>query len=242
MRRFYAPTADFRDGKIYLSEDETRHLRDVLRLRAGDEVRVFDGVGREYAAAIETIEKRGAILRASGEVAPPAARSPLALVLAVALLKGEKFDTVVQKAVELGVSRLVPLMTRRCDVKIKAAADFAKKRERLARIALEACKQSGRADLMEVDELQDFARFVETHREGARVMFAERGGAPFSTIEAGGRLTALIGPEGGWEDGELDFARARGVRLVTLGGRILRAETAGIAIAALLQHRFGDLR
>jgi 16S rRNA (uracil1498-N3)-methyltransferase len=239
MRRFYAPPGDFAGGKITLGQEETRHLRDVLRLRAGDEARVFDGAGREFSCAIETISKKETILRVAGEVTPAAPRSNLELTLAVALLKGEKFDLVVQKAVELGVSRLVPLITARCDVKLKNSQDFAKRRERLERIALEACKQSGRADLMTVEDLSAHEKFIAT-AEGTRVLFAERNGGRFSALAPAARMTAAIGPEGGWEDSEIEAARAAGWEIVTLGGRILRAETAAIAVAALLEHRFGD--
>jgi 16S rRNA (uracil1498-N3)-methyltransferase len=222
-----------------LDEAESRHLRDVLRLRAGEKVLVFDGDGGEFLCAVETISKKETTLGIIERVRPAAPRSNLELVLAVALLKGEKFELVVQKAVELGVARLVPLMTKRCDVRIRDARDFAKRLERLERIALEACKQSGRADLMRVDELTDFEKFVAA-TEGDRLLFAEKSGAGFAEIKPGPKITALVGPEGGWEDVEIESAAARGFQIVTLGGRILRAETAAVAIAAILQHRFGD--
>lgn len=241
MRRFYVPPNDFRAAAAVLGADETRHLRDVLRLRAGDEVRVFDGRGREFAAVVETIGKKETILRVAAEVAPAAPASNLDLTLAVALLKGEKFDFVVQKAVELGVGEIVPIATRRADVKLKSAADFAKKCERLERIALEACKQSGRADLMPIGDLENFEEFIERRASERVALFAERGGEKFEAIAAGAKLTAVVGPEGGWEDAEIDFARRRGAQIITLGGRVLRAETAAVAVAAVLQHRFGDL-
>lgn len=242
MRRFYAPKENFRDEKIVLSLEETRHLRDVLRLRAGEIVRVFDGEGREFSAEIEKIERRETALKILEEVSPSAPVSNLDLTLAVALLKGEKFDLVVQKAAELGVTKLVPVTTKRTDVKLK---DADKKLFRWQKIALEAAKQSGRADLMKIEATQDFIKFIENpsspRLDGENLLlFAERSGESFSNIESGEKIIAVIGSEGGWEDSEIEAARGNGFQIVTLNGRILRAETAAIAVAAVLQHRFGD--
>lgn len=238
MRRFYAPPENFKVENIFLSEEETRHLRDVLRLRETEKIKVFDGENREFICQIEKIEKRQTVLKIIEEISPSAAQSDLNLTFAVALLKGEKFDTVVQKSVELGVKIFVPLITKRCDVKIK---DAEKKLERLKKIALEASKQSGRADLMKIEMPVDFEKFVE-QTEGAKILFAERGGEDFSEIPVEKKLTAIVGPEGGFEDSEIETAKANGFQIVTFGGRILRAETAAISFAAILQHRFGDLK
>ncbi|HLM58421.1 MAG TPA: RsmE family RNA methyltransferase, partial [Pyrinomonadaceae bacterium] len=122
-RRFYAPPEAFADGagRVSLSPDETRHLRDVLRLRPGDEAYVFDGEGREFACVLAESGGRGAgaVLEVRARAEPPSPESPLELTLAVALLKGEKFDLVVQKATELGVSRIAPVITRRADVRLR---------------------------------------------------------------------------------------------------------------------------
>jgi 16S rRNA (uracil1498-N3)-methyltransferase len=238
MRRFYAPRENFSSRKVTLSLEETRHLRDVLRLRAGEKIQVFDGEGREFLCATEVISKSETVLEIIEETAPAAPESDLDLMLAVALLKGEKFDLVVQKAVELGVTRLVPLNTRRADVKLK---DAGKKLERWRKIALEACKQSGRARLMEIEMPADFEKFIN-RAEGAKILFAERGGEGFNSIKADKKITALVGSEGGWEHSEIESAAAHGFQIITLRGRILRAETAAIAVSAILQNNFGDLR
>src|SRR5215211_2660547 len=109
MRRFYAPKENFSNKEITLKLEETRHLRDVLRLRAGEKIQVFDGAGREFSCVIGNIFKKETLLEIIEEIAPAAPESDLDLTLAVALLKGEKFELVVQKSVELGVSKLVPL-------------------------------------------------------------------------------------------------------------------------------------
>lgn len=237
MRRFYAPKQS-NDKTVTLGEEETRHLRDVLRLKTGDEVRVFDGEGREFSCLIENVGKRAASLQITAEVQPASPESDLELILAVALLKGEKFELVIQKAVELGVRTLVPLETARCDVKLK---DAGKKLDRWRKIALEACKQSGRARLMEIADVTDLSKFIGSADNETFVLFSERGGEDFSKIKPGKKITAVIGPEGGWESSELSAASDRGFTITTLGGRILRAETAAISITAILQHRFGDL-
>ena len=127
MYRFYAQPENITPDKITLTEDETRHLRDVLRLRTGDIVGVFDGLGREYKCSIEAIEKRSSLVTVIDEIEPRSPESGFELTLAPALLKGEKFDLIVQKAVELGVTRVIPLKTVRCDVKL---GDNAKRLDR----------------------------------------------------------------------------------------------------------------
>ncbi len=237
MRRFYASNEQFQTETVTLSLEETRHLRDVLRLRESERVQVFDGDGREVLCEVERIGKRETVLKILSEVAPTAPQSKLNLTLAVALLKGEKFDLVVQKAVELGVIKLVPLDTKRADVKLK---DAGRRADRWRKIALEAAKQSGRATLMSIENPTDFENFIET-AHGTRILFAERGGAAFSDIKATEKITAVVGAEGGWEGAEIEAAKDKNFQIVTFGGRILRAETAAIAVASVLQHRFGDL-
>src|SRR3954468_19263472 len=146
-RRFYAsPQAFVPDNQfVKLSADETRHLRDVLRLRTGDEAYVFDGEGREFRCRVREMDRQSATLEVIEQVESASPESPLRLTLAVALLKGEKFDLVVQKATELGVSRLIPVLTKRSDVRLRDARDAEHKVERWRRLALEAAKQSGRA-------------------------------------------------------------------------------------------------
>ncbi|HLL70027.1 MAG TPA: 16S rRNA (uracil(1498)-N(3))-methyltransferase [Pyrinomonadaceae bacterium] len=278
-RRFYAPPEQFApDGAtVALAREEASHLRNVLRLKAGDEVFVFDGEGREYVCVVAASESGGrarverATLEVRGQVEPERAESPLDLTLAVALLKGEKFDLVVQKATELGVWRIVPVVTKRSDVRVpregrNAAAATADRVPRWRRIALEAAKQSGRARLPEIFTPVSFASLVEedagalfkegagvaaaTAADGQRLLFTERGGRGLAETAKEWReeekmrpakLTALVGPEGGWDDEEIAEAVAAGWLAVTFGGRVLRAETAAIVITGLLQHLCGDL-
>src|SRR5438045_1366512 len=252
-RRFYAPPESFaHDGaRVVLSSEESRHLRDVLRLRAGDEAFVFDGEGREFACEVSEPGGRGhAALEVRGRVEPQCPESPLDFTLAVALLKGEKFDLVVQKATELGASRVAPVLTRRADVRPRDERETVRRVERWRRLALEAAKQSGRARVPAVAEPVAFDSFAAgaARDAGLRVLFAERGGVGLDSLAVEGparpaaAATALVGPEGGWDDGEMELAREQGWAIITLGGRTLRAETAAVVVTVLLQHLFGDLR
>lgn len=242
------------DGKsATLSPEETRHLRDVLRLHTGDEIYVFDGAGHEFHCAVDIIAKDSTALRVISEVEPTRPESPLDLTLGIALLKGEKFELVIQKATELGLKRIVPLQTERADVRLRDNEDVQKKLARWQRIALEAAKQTGRAFVTEVSAPLTLNSLLMLKDEGrgsssdvARLMFAERAGDSFreatkSFTEGPNEIFALVGPEGGWADEEIELARAKGWKIVTLGGRTLRAETAAIVVMSLLQHRFGDL-
>lgn len=244
-RRFFAPPANFHNSKIILDSDEAKHLREVLRLREGTQVNVFDGEGKEFSAEIEIVRKHETILNVIEEIPAYAAESELDLTLAVALLKGEKFDLVVQKACELGIKKIVPIETKRADVKIKDAREAAKKLERWRRIALEAAKQSGRAKLMQIDVPISFEKFIAAQHEPT-ILFSEKDGQTFEDFASENfavkKITAIIGAEGGWEDSEIETARRENTFIVTLRGRILRAETAGIVVSALLQNHFGDLR
>jgi len=240
MRRFFAPPDHF-DGQIVkLTVEETRHLRDVLRMKAGENAQVFDGDGREFLAEVESIGKRETLLKIINEIDPPAPESDLHLTVAACVYKNDKFDLVIQKAVELGVARLTPLVSFRSEVNLQATA---KRTERWRKIALEATKQCERARVMLVDEPLPFEDVISSIDDGAglRLMFSEKDGKGIPEKREGKTITALVGPKGGWEDSEIELARERGFIPVKLGRRIMRAETAAITFAALLQHRFGDL-
>jgi 16S rRNA (uracil1498-N3)-methyltransferase len=262
-RRFYASPFAFSPDRqsLNLPREEVRHLRDVLRLEPGAEVYVFDGQGREFQCLIEAYTRDSASLQVTAEVPAAHPESVLDLTLAIALLKGEKFDLVVQKTTELGVTRIVPVITERADVRWRDEGDGSKRVARWQRIALEAAKQSGRARVPQVAAPaivssviesvsaavhEPLAAVNESSPDCLRVMFSERDGETLTeaiaTISSGPRqIMALVGSEGGWTDGEISLARQQDWKIVTLGGRILRAETAAIAVVALLQNHLGDL-
>lgn len=247
-RRFYAGPEAIEGGYITLATEEARHLRDVLRLKVGADAFVFDGNGAEYACVV-TEPGRGngvARLEIREPVRPLSPESSLTLTLAVALLKGEKFDLVVQKSTELGVSRIVPVMTARADIRLRDASDAERRVTRWRRLAIEACKQSGRAIVPLIESPISFSSLIDTETsEDGSVMFTERLGRGLGELVKPTEpqsLIALVGPEGGWDDDEIAAAGTAGWEIVTLGGRTLRAETAAIVVTALLQHLFGDLK
>ena len=237
-RRFFAPPGAFnlKQHTVTLTADEARHLREVLRLKPGDEVSVFDGEGREFRATVVQARRESAELQLKDEIASARPESPLQITLAVALLKGEKFDTVVQKATELGVASIVPVVTARADVRLRAGKEVD---ARVARALGALLVHRVRAHPHVGSLPQQFTSVLSPSRPC--LLFSEREGHELTQIHTH-EVTAIIGSEGGWSDEELGEARAAGVQIVTLGGRVLRADTAAISAAALLQHRFGDLK
>src|SRR6185503_18338001 len=187
-RRFHAPPTAFTQTTVTLTTDEARHLRDVLRLKIGDEVYVFDGRGREFRCSVSNTKRDSAELHIESEVEPAKPESQLQLNLCVALLKGEKFDLVVQKATELGVTKVTPLITRYADIHLRDESDAAKRVARWQRIGLEAAKQSGRAFVPDV--IAPIA-FDSVAAEGLGVMFSERGGDSLKTLPMPHAVTAL---------------------------------------------------
>lgn len=244
-RRFYAPPEQAEGPVISLSGEESHHLSRVLRLKPGDPVFVFDGEGVERECEITEIRSNCARLRII-RVLEDAVESPSHLTLAQAVAKGEKFDLIVQKATELGVSRIVPLSSDHSDVNL-SLEQAGKRLERWRRISLEALKQCGRRRLVEFTPLMKVGEFIASPpaSSGAILVFSERGGSPIADAlkeaPGAGPVSALVGPEGGWSDEELSRMKAGGCKFVTLGPRVLRAETAAIVAISLLQHLMGDL-
>src|SRR5688572_4778829 len=215
MRRFFSPPEQISHGTIVLGAEETRHLRDVLRLREGDEASVFDGRGNEYLCVVDEISKKAAVLKVIRKADAASPESPLEITVAAAILPGEKFEITVQKAVELGVYLLQPLYTVRCEVKPGGSAG---RIERWRKIAVESAKQSGRARLMEIAEPVAFSEFIRSAasiEDASKVFFSERDGSDFSAIVPKGKMIAVFGPKGGWGDSEILEAKDAGFAVVT---------------------------
>ena len=243
MRRLLVPAAQIEDGGARVGGDALHYLARVLRLGVGDELEVFDGAGRAFPARIATLDESEARLELG-----PARAAPLAprITLAQGIAKGDKMDLVVQKATELGAARVVPLQLERCVVRLDPArgADRAK---RWQRIADEAARQCGRADVPAVDEpeaLDAFLAGAEARGERVAVLWEEEGSArlgPWVAAHLGEPIALVIGPEGGLAAREVDQIRAAGGDVVGLGPRILRTETAGLAALAVAMHLAGEL-
>lgn len=242
--RFHTLKSQISDLQIVLLADEAHHLARVLRLGVGDRVFVFDGEGSEWECEIAGVGKREVELNIVRQLTDEV-ESPLRLTLAQALVKGDKFDWIVQKATELGVTRIVPLMTDHSDIK-RAEERAEQKLERWRRISLEALKQCGRRRLVEFAEPQRFAEFCQSLAETPNLIFSERGGRSLrevaAELNAPTQLNVCVASEGGWSEAELQAAESNGFIAIHLGRRILRTETAAITAVALAQHLFGDLR
>lgn len=251
-RRFYAPPDNIADSAVSLSPDETHHLMHVLRMTPGDEAFVFDGCGHEYRCTFRSIKDDRAQLEIADALSD-VVESPLDLTLAQALARGEKFDFIVQKATELGVSGIAPLVTRYADVRLDDQQKT-KRVERWRRISLEAMKQCGRRKLVEITAPRTIREFIAaneaspdatSHTRPALLLFSEKGGMPVAAalaeISRPSPIVALIGPEGGWSDDEMETLNDCGSKAVTLGPRVLRTETAAVVAIALIQQAIGDL-
>lgn len=239
--RFYAPTAENTGDLIDLPADEAGHLTRVLRLKPGAPVRVFNGRGGEFDASVEAIAKGrvGVRLGATREAQP---EPRVAITLAQAVLKGDKMDDVVRDAVMMGVAAVQPLVTARTEVSLAALAR-SRRRARWERIAVSSAKQCGRAIVPSILEPRSFADVVAALGHltlpGPGLIFVEpaaaNGAQTLGELAAAPprETTVVIGPEGGWAAEELERAAAV-CRLVTLGGRTLRADAMAIvALAAL---------
>jgi 16S rRNA (uracil1498-N3)-methyltransferase len=222
---------------VPLPDDEARHLR-VRRLAVGDPIALFDGAGRSYLARLESLSRAGAVARVTEALPARAGESALDLTLAVAALKADRIDWVVEKATELGVTRIQPFTSTHT-----LARPSPRRQERWRQIALGAAKQCGRASAPAIAAPLELAAVLALPA-AARLLFAEDGsGSPLSGLAFAepSPLLAIVGAEGGFTADELAAARAGGCHLVGLGPRILRAETAAIAAVALCQARWGDL-
>jgi len=226
--------------RITLRGNAASHVTRVLRLRVGQTLTLFNGQGGEHLASIDGSHS-GEVAVAVGEHRPIERESPFALTLAQGVSRGERMDLVVQKATELGVSRLVPLLTERSVVRLDARqAD--RKSNHWRAIAIAACEQCGRNRLPEVALPAQVQEFLRQAGDGARLLLSPDAELRLADVPCPtSGVTVLIGPEGGLSDAEQQYAEAAGFTAVRLGPRVLRTETAAIAALTVLQREFGDL-
>ncbi len=221
MKNRFFVAGDLAAGAVLPLTDDERHHARVLRVREGEDVEVFNGAGFAFSATFDSGGVRLKEAIASREL-------PVEIHLAMAIIHPEKFELVLQKATELGVASIVPLITERCEVRLERIRG---KQERWEKIVFEAVKQSGRSRIPKVEETTTFEEAIA--RDGSKIVFdAEE---PASTTRQPDNPTILfIGPEGGWSDAELRLARDSGCTFRSLGERRLRAETAAIVATAMV--------
>ena len=241
LTRAYVDAALASGARLVLSGSAAGHLTRVLRLRPGAALTVFNGQGGEYAASIERVQG-GEVTVVVGEHQPLERESPFPLTLAQGVSRGERMDLVVQKATELGVARLVPVLTERSLVRLDEEQSDRKSSHWRA-IAIAACEQCGRNRLPEVALPARLREFLhQPAGDSVRLLLSPLARQRIEDVPRPARgVTVLIGPEGGLSDAEQEDALTAGFIAVNLGPRVLRTETAAIAALTLLQREFGDL-
>lgn len=245
LRRVFVDAPLTAGTKLKLTEAAAGHLVRVLRLRAGEALTLFNGAGGEYAGTIEAVQGSQVTVNVGPHQADER-ESPLTVILAQGVSRGERMDLVVQKATELGVARLLPVLTERSVVRLDA--DKAERRvDHWRAIAVAACAQSARNRIPPIAPPVSFGAFLRAQREAKPVagslslLLSPLGVRRMSELGQGIQsVTVLIGPEGGLTHEEQDAAIEAGFTPVRLGPRVLRTETAAIAALALLQGEFGD--
>lgn len=227
------------EKNIILNERNRHHVINVMRCREKELCNVFDGSGHEVEAIISHISKKEVVLEILKTVENNS-ESSLKIHLFQALCKGDKMDIIIQKSVELGVTEITPLITERCDVKLSGDR-LEKRMTHWQNIIIHATEQSGRALLAKLNEPLSLQAAIQQQDQSLRLLFTPRGqklGERASRLHS--NITIFIGPEGGFSEPEVNWAMSQGVEVLVLGKRILRTETASLAVIASLQTRWGD--
>lgn len=243
MSRFYVPKEAVKGNKIAVGGEEAHHILDVMRLKVLDKVVAFDGTGVEYVGFIKDIGRKSLTIEVV-ETRTPAGKGNSKITLIQAIPKKDKMDYVVEKATELGVDFIFPVVTRRTIVKwddSKKAACV----DRWRRIAKNAAKQCGRADIPEIDNVADACDIFKdsTEYDLALIAALDDTARPLKNILSdfkGGKIAVAIGPEGDFTPDEIKEAVGAGFRLVNLGPRVLRSDTAGLAVLAILNYELSN--
>lgn len=241
MRRFFVPHFSSVPGATTLPRDTSHHLKTVLRLREGMEIVVCDGAGGCCLCRIDHLDAKATrvqVLKSWQEV-----ETALSIQLLQGLPHSDKFDLILQKNTELGVARFVPLRCERCQFSLPPAKE-ARKVERWRKIVTEAARQSGRSWLPQIESPQSLAQAVAECESELKLVLWEEAHTPLVEVLPSvppASVAIVVGPEGGLSRQEIASAQAAGFVTVGLGPRILRTETAALALAAILQYQYGDL-
>ncbi len=239
LSRLHTPQALHSGATLVLQDDLAHYLGKVLRLRPGEQVALFNGTDGEHLAVILQVDKRGVTVELTQQ-RDCRADPQLRIHLGLGLSRGERMDYAVQKATEAGVTSIAPLLTERCEVKVKA--DRVDNRlGHLERIAISASEQSGRCRVPLVEAPATLQDWLARPRDGACFVLDHRGIDGLQAATPPAELTLLIGPEGGLAEQEVESAVAAGFQSCRLGRRVLRTETAPVVAIALAQYLWGDL-
>lgn len=237
--RFYDPQLLATNTTIKLGDDATQHIN-VLRLKANIAITLFNGQGGEFEATLVDVQKRSCVVKIEKFI-ETSNESPLHLHLGQVISRGDRMEFVIQKAVELGVNEITPLISERCGVKINPER-MAKKQQQWQKIAISACEQSGRNIVPIIHTTQSLADWCATDRDAVKLTLHPRAKYSINTLpENINNIALLIGPEGGFSDQEITLTETLNFTETLLGPRILRTETAALTAITALQCRFGDL-
>lgn len=237
MHRFFIPPERIENGNTFISGGQAHQIKEVLRLKSGDQVVALDNTGIEYKVELVEISKNRVKGKVIGQSLCP--NEPvIQITLYQTLLKSDKFEWVLQKCTEVGVSRFVPITCERCVVDTPSESRF----ERWRKILYEAAEQSRRGKISDLDPVIDFKCACE-QVDGLSIVPWEQETVDGITAAMSNekRVNIFIGPEGGFTVDEIEIARNAGIIPITLGKRILRAETAGIVTATIIMHKSGEL-
>ena len=241
--RIYTPQPLETQQSLVLEPGASRHVLTVLRFKPGATLVLFDGSGREFDAQLEAVGNRRARVRISIERSTRS-ESPLQVTLAQGISRGERMDYTLQKAVELGVAEIIPLLTE-CSVVRLDVEQKERKREHWQQLVIGACEQSGRVRVPAVRAPLPLGEFLSSpQRPGLNLLLDPTANAVVNDLPApqAHQILLLVGPEGGLSDAEIAAAQRAGFTRIRFGPRILRTETAALVALSLLQARWGDLR
>ena len=239
--RIHHPAALSSGARIELSDTAANHVARVLRLPVGAPLILFNGSGGEFAATLAAIDKRRVLVDV-GSFQDQEREPPLQIWLAQGVSRGERMDYTIQKAVELGVSRIIPLFTEYCGVQLQGER-LEKRIKHWQGVVISACEQCGRNRIPPVDTPVTLTQWLAMPGKGLRLVLAPDAEHSLAQLpEPGGPVTLLIGPEGGLADQEIALAKQAGYAGLRLGPRILRTETAAVAALAAMLGTWGDFR
>lgn len=236
--RVYTPLSIQAHSHMELDSEASHHLLKVLRMQEGRELILFNGDGQEYPATIYSTHKKNAALEVGGSI-DNNRESPLITELAVGLSKGDRMDWVVQKATELGVTQITPLFTERTEVKLKGDR-LDKRLQHWRQVAISACEQCQRNQLPTITRPFGLHDYLNNCDNSLKLVLHHRSEQTLKDYPQPTSVSLLIGPEGGLSKQEIQQAITQGFEPLTLGPRVLRTETAPLAVLSVLQSLWGD--
>jgi 16S rRNA (uracil1498-N3)-methyltransferase len=238
--RIYTQQTLSANSALALDESASHHLARVLRFQVGQTLTLFNGDGREYAATISAIDKRNVTVSINEAIAADR-ESPLAIHLGIAISKGDRMDLVIQKAVELGVTSITPLISERVEVRLQGER-AEKKLQHWQGIVIAACEQCQRNRIPQLNSITPLHDWIAQVNADRKFVLHHRSETSLGEMTKPQSVALLIGPEGGLSDLEIASAEKNNFSALRLGPRVLRTETAPLAALAILQFAFGDMQ